>query len=183
MKKKKEKKEKAKKKRLTLKQLLATRLPAAIESNINPLLTVGTGVLLSSILIFIIPSFRSTSPLFLLLGAVITGYALWQKADVIKKGYEEYIFKVVDYTYLGNLLTKYRTPTGMLLLMKDEEGNDIIENDGNMYHVAVSGKEKVLPPIDWLIRVYVPKGSMAAQYGDKKYFPTVYGYRIEGEDK
>ena len=176
---KKERKNKENKNRITLKKIISTKLPAAIESDINPLLTIGLAAILISAMIVFVDSIRGVAPLSFGLGIIITGYALWRKADVIKKGYEELIFKVVDYTYIAPVLTKYRTPTGMLLLKKDEEGKE----DGNMYHIAVSGKTKNLPPVDWIIRVYVPKGIEAAQYGDRKYFPTVYGYRIEGEDK
>lgn len=174
-------KKKEKRGRIGIKDIIKADLPAAISSNTTPLLAVGGVVMLIGVMLLIIPSYRRTAPLFLVLGIAISGYSIWVRYDVLKRGYDEYLFKVVDYTYIAaSVLTKYRSPTGMLLLKKDDNGNT---NDGNMYHVAVSGKTRNLPPIDWIIRVYVPKGMKAAQYGDRKYFPTVYGYRIEGEDK
>ena len=176
---KRKKKNKGKRKRLTLAQIMRAELPAAIMSRITPLFGLGVAALAMTVIVLFLPMVRSTAPLFAILGIFMAGYAVWQKADVIKRGYDEHVFKVIDYTYMMPVITKKTNPTGMLLLNKDEEDDEA----GNVYHVSTSGKNGNLPPIDWLIRVYVPKGSVAAQYGDRKYFPIVYGYKIEGEDK
>lgn len=173
------KKEKKKRIRLSLKEIFKAPLPSAIMARISPLFGLGVAALIMAVIVLIIPSIRGISPLFLVLGLIMAGYAVWLKADVIKHGYEEYIFKVVDYTYISPFATRKATPTGMLLIKKDEP--DVEE--GNLYHVSTSGKNGTLPPIDWLVRVYVPEGSVAAEYGDRKYFPIVYGYKIEGEDR
>lgn len=173
------KKEKAPKIKLSIKEIFKTELPAAIMSRITPLFGLGVAALIMALLVLLIPSVRRTSPLFFVLGAIMAGYAVWLKADVIRHGYEEYVFKVIDYTYITPIVTKRSNPSGMLLLKPDEDD----DKNSNLYHVSTSGKNGTLPPIDWLIRVYVPKGSVASEYGDRKYFPIVYGYKIEGEDK
>ncbi len=166
--------------RFSVKELFTAKLPSAITSRISPLLTVGSATLLSSVILLFFPTLRLSAPLFAILGAVIILYALWQKADVLMHGYDEHVFKVVDYSQILPFTTKIAPPTGLFLMRKTPEGEP---EDCSIYHVAVSAKGNLLPPIDWLIRVYVPKGMEAVTYGDKKYFPTVYGYRIEGEDK
>lgn len=178
MKKEKKRKVKKEKSRLGLRAILKAPLPPAIMSRITPLMTTGLGLILASFILIFIKPIRTTAPFFAMLGLVIIGFAIWQKRDALTKGYDEYIFKVVDYTYISPIVTKFNHPTGMLLLKKEEDS--AVGN--NIYHVATSGKTRNLPPIDWLIRVYVPKGSEAVPYGDRKYFPVVYGYAIEGED-
>lgn len=166
------------KNRITPRKLLTAKLPSAIMDRISPLLGFGLAALIFTLVILTIPSVRRSAPLFAALGVVVTAYSLWQKADVLKRGYDEYLFKVIDYSYMAPLVTKRTMPTGLVLIKKDED-----DSAANIYHIAVSGSRKLLPPLDWIIRVYVPKGMEAAVYGDKKYFPVVYGYRIEGEDR
>lgn len=168
------------KKRITLKELLTAKLPPGIMSRISPLITIGSGVLISAFVLLFIPALRGGVPMFAVLGILFIVFALWKKAEVLIRGYDVHVFKVVDYSQFMPITTKHTTPTGMFLLRKDL-GED--EQDNSVYHIATSGKGSLLPPIDWLIKVYVPKGMQAVSYGDKKYFPTVYGYSIFGEDK
>lgn len=163
--------------KLTLKKLIRTRLPSAISSRLMPMLSFGCAALIFAVIVCFIPSVRKGAPLIAVMGMVAAAYSLWQKAEVLKTGYDEYLFKVVDYTYWTPVISRISKPTGMILLNKTPG----IQEDQQMYHVAVAGKANSLPPIDWIIRVYVPKGIQAADYGDTKYFPVVYGYKIEGE--
>ena len=164
-----------------LKAILSANLPDAISARIVPFFGMGGAALVIAALLLPFSGVRRMSLFFAAFGAIATAYALWQKADVIRRGYDEYLFKVVDYTYLvpmPAMFSKMVSPTGMLLLNKTPG----IEEDQSVYHVAAYGKAKGLPPLDWIIRVYVPKGSRAAVYSDRKYFPTVYGYKLERED-
>lgn len=173
-------KAKRKTKRIRVSDLFMTRLPPAISGRISPLLTIGSAILLSSLALIFITPLRASAPMFAMLGIVLILYALWQKADVLKRGYDTYIFKVVDYSQILPVATKRTPPSGLFLIKKREEGEDA---DDSIYHISISARGNLLPPIDWLIKVYVPKDMEAATYGGKKYFPIVYGYSILGEDK
>lgn len=164
----------------SFKKILTAKLPPAIMGRITPLLTVGAAALLAAVIFLFSPSLRLSAPMFAVLGAGLILFGLYQKTDILIHGYDEHIFKVIDYSQIIPVASKHISPSGLFLMKKSAEGE---APDNCVYHIAVSTKGNVLPPIDWLIRVYVPKGMEAVNYGDKKYFPTVYGYSIEGEDR
>lgn len=165
-----------KRKRVSLKQLYLEPLPAAITGRINPLLYIGIACLVFTLLTLILSYTRGIAPFSALLSLTILGYATWQRYDVVSKGYKEILFKVIDYTYLTRL---NRKPTGILLVKKDP-GPD--EEKGDLYHIATSGKED-MPPVGWNIRVYVPENMEPTEYNGRKFYPTVFGYKLEGEDE
>lgn len=174
------KKKKSGARKLSIKMLLTAQLPEAISGRINPILAMGCAAVIAAVITLPFAALRRAAPLLAVIGSLVIIYALWQKAEVLRNGYDEYLFKVIDYTYIAPIRTSFISPTGMLLLNRTEG----FEHDQNTYHVAIAGKAtQGLPPVDWIIRVYVPKGSVAASFGDRKYFPVVYGYRIEGEDR
>ena len=156
----------------TLKNIISEPVPPAVAGKIQPLIMIGCIVMVIAIVTLFFKPIRRAALLFVLLGIAILGYALLQKAAVIRHGYREIWFKVVDYTYLTRL---NRRPTGMLLI-KDEAADE----ESELYHIAVSGEED-LPPIGWIIKAYVPADAEPAEYNGRKFFSTVYGYKLEGE--
>lgn len=159
---------------ITFKRLYATPLPPAITARITPLLLIGAIGVVLTLVTLIWASVRGIAPFFGIITLVILGYATWLRYDVVSKGYKEILFKVIDYTYLTSIS---KSPTGMLLVKKYPDDAD----DRGNYHVAVSGKED-MPPIGWLVKVYVPQNMEPSEYNGRRFFPTVFGYKLEGED-
>ena len=165
---------KSKRKSVSIRQLYQQPLPRAITDRITPLMLIGGIGLILTIGTAIIRTTRGTSPFLAVLTFALLGYATWLRYDVISQGYAEILFKVIDYTYLTRLS---RRPTGMLLVKHHPGDTDDLGN----YHIALSGKEDV-PPIGWVIKAYVPEGAVPAEYSGRKYFPTVFGYSLIGEE-
>lgn len=156
-----------------IKRVFTEPIPEAIMTRITPLIFFSIIGLVITVFLLIYEPTRGFAPFSAALSLVLLGYSFWLKLDIIRKGYDEILFRVIDFTYLTSLS---RSPTGMLLVKDGPESS----NDRGMYHIAVSGKED-LPHADWIIRVYVPAGAEPSEFNGRKYFPTVFGYRIEGE--
>ena len=174
MKKKKRKTKANKTRRGSFKAVFTEPLPPAITARITPLVYIGIISLVLTLIALIFRPTRGLAPFTGIITAALLGYSIWQRYEVISKGYREILFKVIDYTYLTRLS---KSPTGMLLVKKLPDGED----DRGAYHIALSGKED-LPPIGWLIKAFVPADLEPAEYNGRKYFPTVFGYSLEGED-
>lgn len=153
-------------------RVVGTKLPPALEKMCQPLIYIGAAFLTAALVQAIMPSLRSLSPFAAILGVLILCFGYLKKREMVLGGYDEYLFKTLDYTYL----TRYgKTPTGVLLIKTDEENGA-----RDLYHIAVTGKDNV-PPLDWIIRVYVPKNAMLSEYNGRKHFSSVYGYQVEEE--
>lgn len=181
MKKNRIKKEKTRKERKPLapiiKRLYTEPLPPAIEARVRPILYIGIlGIILTAIA-FIVKTTRGVAPFFAIITLTMLIYGSWLRFEVIRHGYREMVFKVVDYTSLTRILLPNARPSGMLLIRSEADSPD----DRSIYHIGVSGKED-LPPVGWLIRAYVPADAEPAEFNGRLYFPSVYGYKIEGED-
>lgn len=153
-------------------RVMGTKLPPALEKMCQPLVYIGAAFITAAIVQAIMPSLRSLSPFAAILGILILCFGYLKKREMVLRGYDEYLFKTLDYTYL----TRYgKNPTGVLLIKTDEESGA-----RDLYHIAVTGKDNV-PPLDWIIRVYVPKDAMLSEYNGRKHFSAVYGYQAEEE--
>lgn len=153
-------------------RVVGTKLPPPLEKMCQPLIYIGAAFITAAIVQAIMPSLRSLSPFAAILGILILCFGYLRKREMVLGGYDEYVFKTLDYTYL----TRYgKNPTGVLLIKTDEESG-IRE----LYHIAVTGKDNV-PPLDWKIRVYVPKNAVLSEYNGRKHFSSVFGYQAEEE--
>ena len=170
MSKKTKKNEKAKENRFV--RVLGTKLPPALEKTCQPLFYIGAALMSAALVQVLAPSLRSLSPFAAFLGLILLVFAYMKKREMVMTGYNEYVFTTLNYTFL----TKHgKTPTGVLLIDTTQR-----PEERELYHIAVSGNDNV-PPLDWKIRVYVPKNAMIAEYNGRKHFSSVYGYQVEEE--
>jgi hypothetical protein len=158
--------------RISFKKVMRTKLPKSLESICQPFWLIGAAFLSAAVVQAIMPSLRRLAPLTLLIALIVFAYAFLRKREIVVKGYDEFIFKVIDYSYLTRFGKK---PTGLLLLGPFDR-----ETDKEIYHISLFGKEAI-PPTDWLIRVYVPKDAVVAEFQGRKYFSSYYGFQIVEE--
>jgi len=152
--------------------ILRAKLPTPLEAKCSPLLHIGLVFLVVALVQAFVSSMRTMAPFSLLIGLGLVILAFIRKRDMLLTGYDEYIFRTIDYTYL---VKHQRRPTGIVLL--GEEGP--VESE--IYHVAVENPSNI-PPLNCKLKVYVPKNATQGIYASRKYFSRVYAYTVEEWD-
>lgn len=158
---------------------LRAELPAPLNAKCQPLWFIGLAFLVASVVLAIIPSLRSMAPFALMLSLLIFIFAYMRRREMVFDGYDEYYFKVLDYTYLMKRQRNKGTPTGIMLLGVEGTMENPVQNE--IYHVAVDGTTNV-PELGCLLKVYVPKTAVVSYYGNRKYFSKVFAYDVEDYD-
>ena len=145
--------------------LIQTELPSPVAKQQDRFLGVGVAILLSAPFPLLMYHEPVIMVMFMVLGILYIAYALCSKSRIMKDGMEAHLFRVYDYTYVNRYA---KTPSGML--MRSVGGDWRIK-----YHLAVSDRCG-LPKLGSVISVYVPKSAKLESYGDRYYYPIVFGY-------
>jgi len=144
---------------------MKTKLPEPLAKRYWHMLNMGVAVSSVSLIVLQIYQSRSLTAAYLILGAICVVTALGIKVKIVNAGYVTRQFRIYDYTYVTR---KARSPSGML--MRSIDGDWRIK-----YHLAVSDRCG-LPELGSVIRVYVPESAKLESYGDRYYYPVVFGY-------
>lgn len=147
-------------------------LPGAMANSCRSLAGFGVAMLAVSLGLFLFPTFRFMAPFGTVISLSMIVLAYVRKREMVVKGYREELFQVYDYTYL--VPGSRSKPTGLALIRRGED------NSSELFHIAATGKN--IPPLDWYIKVYVPKDAVVTEYGGRKHFSSVFAYSVEGRE-
>ena len=155
---------------------LKTELPPPLDAKCQPLVYIALAFFVAAIVLTIISSLRSMAPFALMLSLLIAVFAYMRRSEMVFAGYDEYLFKVLDYTYLTKRQKQKGTPTGIMLLGVEGTADNPVMNE--LYHVAVDNTGTIPEPGS-ILKVYVPKGAVVTNYGNRKYFSRVFAYDVD----
>ena len=165
--KKKEDKEKAKKEKMPI-----SAYPFAIQRRLKGYLTMIGVFVAASIILFIITRSFMSSLLGVIMAALIGMLYIMQKHQLDRDGFDIWLLRVVDHTYLTRL---NRKPTGFYA----EALNGPYR--GAMCQISLAS-QSVAPPAGEVIELCVPGNLEASLLRDVYYIPQYYGLELVDDD-